>query len=263
MIMKILAPVAIVVLCYLINPMLGLAATVLGLAATAFYFLPNFYAIRGNALSSKRDFEGALKWYKKAYDTGRASDNLQMVYAILLMRLGNPEPAEKILDSIARKKTAKPEIKRQAKQYRALLYCKLGRMDEAMEEARDAFETVKNTTTYGIMGYFMLLTGAPADETLKLCEEGYEYNGDDRDIVDNLAAACIRAGQYERAREYTLKLMEKHPDFVEAFYHGALAEAKLGNKKQAKEYLAKIPECHRTYMTTIPQQEIDALAASL
>ena len=113
------------------------------------------------------------------------------------------------------------------------------------------------------MGYFMHLTNAPAEETLKLCREAYEYNEDDRDILDNLALAYYRAGQYEKAKEYTDKMTREHTAFVEAFYHGALVEAALGNTDKAREYLAKLPECRRTYMTTVSQEEIDALAEKL
>ena len=263
MLMKILLPLAAVFVCYMINPIFGLIATVAALFICVYYYLPNFYAVRGNNLFSQGDMQGAEKWYKRAVNTGRASDKLKMAYGILLLRTGKPESAERQLNELARKKTAKPEIKQQAKQYRCMAYCKQGRMDEAMEEAQELFEVSKNTITYGIMGYFMHLTNAPAEETLKLCEEAYEYNADDRDILDNLALAYYRAGQYEKAKEYTDKMVEENPTFVEAFYHGALVEEALGNTDKAREYLTKIPECRRTYMTTVSKEEIDALAEKL
>ncbi len=263
MLMKVLLPLAAVFVCFMINPIFGLIASFAALLICLYYFLPNLYAVQGNKLFSKGDLQGAEKWYNRAVNTGRASDKLKLAYGILQLRSGKPEAAQRQLDELARKKSAKPEIKQQAKQYRCMAYCKQGRMDEAMEDAQELFEVTKNTITYGIMGYFMHLTDAPADETLKLCEEAYEYNADDRDIVDNLALAYYRAGQYEKAKEYTDKLVENNPTFVEAFYHGALVEEALGNMDKAREYLKKLPECNRTYMTTVSQEAIDTLTERL
>lgn len=263
MLKKALLPIAAVIICYFVNPVLGLVATVIGLAITAYCLMPNIYAFNGNKAFSDGDLEAANKWYSRCIGTGRASDGLKLAYAFLLLRSGKPVESERVLNEIARKKTAKPEDKLRARQYRCMAYCKQNRMDEAMEEAQELFRDYKTTMTYGIMGYFMLLTNAPIDETVKLCEEACAYNSDDRDILDNMALAYYRAGELKKAQEYTEKLMETSPTFVEAFYHGALVENKLGNKDKAREYLAKIPECKRSYMTTVSQEEIDALATEV
>ena len=133
-------------------------------------------------------------------------------------------------------------------------------MDEAMEDAKELFSESKNTVTYGIMGYFMQLVNAPLDETLALCEEAYDYNSDDRDIVDNLVLALIRNGSLDRAKELAADLVEKNPNFVEAYYHSALCEARLGNKAAARELLSHIPDCRRTYLTTVSEEEIEKLS---
>ena len=136
-------------------------------------------------------------------------------------------------------------------------------MYEAMEEAQDFFADVKNTITYGIMGYFMHITGAPAEDTLKLCLEAYDYNADDRDIADNLALAYIRAGKNAEAAELADKIIEKNPEFVEGYYHGAQANIALGNRKKAKEQLSHISACNRTSMTTVSEEEVGKLAEEL
>lgn len=263
MLKKILLPLAVIVICFMINPILGAVSTVVVGVFAAYYYLPNIYAIQGNKAYAAGNLSKAEGWYNKAIATGRANDELKIAYSILLMRSGKPIEAERYLDEIARKKVVKPEIKQQAKQYRCMAYCKQGRMDEAMEDAREIFEVTKNTITYGIMGYFMLLTNAPLDETIMLCEEACDYNSDDRDILDNMALAYYRAGNLDKAKKYTDKLTEEFPTFVEAFYHGALVEKALGNIEKAREYISKIPECKRTYMTTVPEEDVELLTNEL
>ena len=210
MVKKLLLPFAAIVIGFIINIWLGLAITAVLLIYTVYTKLPNFYAIYANKLFSENDSQGAIKWYKRAIKTGRASDNLKLAYSMLLLRTGFPKDAQAQLDLLASSKTVTPQIKSQAKQYRCLAYYKQGRMDEAMEDAKELFSEMKNTITYGIMGLFMLLTDAPIDETVELCEEACDYNSDDRDILDNMALAYYRAGRYEEAKECTDRLTGEH-----------------------------------------------------
>ncbi|MBQ7794859.1 MAG: tetratricopeptide repeat protein, partial [Clostridia bacterium] len=235
---NILFMLVLTVVCFYITPIAGLIASVIFLIYAAYRYLPNFYAISGNKKYSQGDIQGALARYKKAIETGRADDKLKTAYSLLLLRNGYPEGAERGLDEVIRNKQGKAEDKRTARQYRCMAYCKQGRMDEAMEDAKELFSESKNTVTYGIMGYFMQLVNAPLDETLALCEEAYDYNSDDRDIVDNLVLALIRNGSLDRAKELAADLVEKNPNFVEAYYHSALCEARLGNKAAARELLS-------------------------
>mgnify|MGYP000164043595 CR=1 FL=1 len=68
-----------------------------------------------------------------------------------------------------------------------MVYYKQGRLDEAIEDAQSMMnEGYRNSSIYGMLGYFKLLRNDDLDETTKLCEEAYDYNSDDRDIKDNL-----------------------------------------------------------------------------
>ncbi len=246
--------------CYFINIWLGLLVTAVFVIYFGYKYLPDICAVMGSRAYVDKGINPALRWYRRALATKRASDKIKISYALLLLRTGSPEAAEKQFDEVIVSKSAKAEDKRAAKQYRCMAYCKEGRMDEAMEDATALFAEVKNTLTYGIMGYFMHLLDAPTEETLALCEEGYSYNSDDRDITDNLVLALIRCGELERAKELAASLRENHPHFVEAYYHSALIEQKLGNNEAAREYLSHIPDCKRTYLTTISEEEISALS---
>lgn len=260
---KIIALPVAIVLAFLINWRIGIVVSAVGILYGVYRLVPVFYIRKGNEAYANRDMDGAVRWFKKAAEYRNASDQHKLGYALLLMRAGRLERAEAVLNGIARDKSAKKEDRLAAREYRAMVYAKQGRTGEAMEEAQDFFADVKNTITYGIMGYFMHLTGAPADDTLKLCLEAYEYNGDDRDIADNLALAYIRTGEYAKAAELADALTEKNPEFVEGYYHGAQANMMLGNREKAKEQLSHIASCNRTFMTTVSEDEVRKLTEEL
>ena len=260
---KVIAIPVLVGLSFLINWKIGLVVSAAAILYGVYRLIPTIYIRKGNEAYANKDLNGAIKWFKKAAESKSASNQHRLGYALLLMRAGRFETSEAILNGVARDKSAKPEDRLAAREYRAMNYAKQGRLDEAMEEAQDFFADVKNTITYGIMGYFMHITGEPAEDTLKLCLEAYDYNADDRDIADNLALAYIRAGKNAEAAELADKIIEKNPEFVEGYYHGAQANIALGNRKKAKEQLSHISACNRTSMTTVSEEEVGKLAEEL
>ena len=196
--------------------------------------------------------------------TKRASAQISLSYGILLLRCGHPDEALNVFNTIILYSNSKDYIKNQAKQYRTLTYYKLGQENEALEEAQEIFDKYKNSVSYALLCYLKLATNLPVDEVLPLCEEAYEYNSDDRDIVDNLALANIRSGNYEKAKELVDIMLEKFPAFTEAYYHGAVLYKKLGDLNKARELLNSIDKkCRRTYLTTVSLEEIEDLKNSL
>jgi tetratricopeptide (TPR) repeat protein len=246
------------------SSLLGTVAVTLILAYILYVNIPTFYSIKGNKEINDGNYEKALLAFKKAVDTKRASGAIHLSYGMLLLRCGKPEDSVSVFNSIILYSKAKDNIKHQAKQYRVLAYHKLGQTEDALEEAQEIFESYKNTISYGLLCYLKLANNQPIDEVLPLCEEAYDYNSDDRDIVDNLTLANIRKGNYEKAKELVDTMLEKFPAFTEAYYHGAVVYKKLGDINKARELLNAIQEnCRRTYLTTVSLEEIEELKNSL
>jgi tetratricopeptide (TPR) repeat protein len=260
---KYIVGIAAVVICFFVKP--WLAAIVIALAVIYMIYsnIPSFYASAGNRAYQDGDYEGALAKYKKACDTGRAKLMIRTTYAFVLMRCGKFEEAENVLNSILALKALKPEQRALAEEYRCMVYYRTGRLEEALEDAEELFKSYKNSSMYGMLGYFKLISGAPLDEVRAFCEEAYEYNSDDRDIVDNMAIVCYKLGDYKAAKEYADELMEKNPSFVEAYYHSALIAEALGDTKRALEYLDKVDGCVRSAMTTVSEEQICELKERL
>lgn len=256
--------IVIVVMLFKMNWIYGLIALGVLLAIVIYLLIPTFYITKGNTAYNNNDFKGAKKWYKKAIDTKRTSIKTKVTYTRILLKTGDNDEAEKVLDNILRYSGIKPADKNLAKQQRCMVYYRQNRLDEAYDDATEIFEEgYKNSLMYGMIGFFKLLRNDPIDETLDFCLEAYDYDDENRDILDNLSICYYRKGDYEKADEISKRVMELNPKFVEAYYHGAQIALKCGDFKYAKECIDKIPSCTRSEMTTVSEEEIEKLSKEI
>lgn len=221
-----------------------------------FKLIPTVLKVSAMRAIAKGNNGRAVALYKMAAHIFGGNNQYKTEYALVLMRFGEFGQAETILNGIILDRKIAQKDKINAKTYRAMARHKLGRTVEALEDMTELFETSKITVVYGMLGYLKQLSG---DAELDFCKEAYEYNGEDRDICDNLLVAYIRTGDFENADKIAADLREKYPQFVEAFYHSALLELKKGNAKTAKEFLDRTAECRRSMLTTVSEDDINAL----
>lgn len=241
----------------------GIIVSVLALGFVIYKAIPTVYAFLGNSAYNKDDEEKALAFYDKAVSTGRSGAAIAITYVLMLMRTGKMDKALSVVNNIIADRKTKLQEKYTAKQYRSLIYFKQGDKEEALQDAYEIFEECKNTTMYGLLGYLKLACDEPIPETLDFCKEAYDYNDEDRDIVDNLVLAYYKNGEYDKAEELASDLVEMSPKFVEAYYHSALIATAKGDNTKAKELLEHIGECTRTALTTVSEEEIDNLKREL
>ena len=249
----------VIMLLFRLSPLVGaIAATVL-IIFVAYICRAQLYTFKARKAYADGKFAESKRQYQKAIKTGKATPEMKIEFADTLMRTGHFEDAEQILNNILREKI-KPETEKVAKLRRCMVYYKTDNFNEAYADAMELYnEGMKNTYLYGLLGYFKMQISKDGDETLNFCKEAYEYNSDDRDIMDNLAICYYNRGEYEKAKEFSDKIMEENPQFVEAYYHGALIENALGNYEKSMEYIEKIPNCRWSEMTTVSKEEVEAL----
>lgn len=243
-----------------------LGIVVIGLIAFMLYKLnyAAFLEMRANAEMQQKNFESALKLYEKAYESKDRKFSVDISYSRALSRTGNSEKALEILNNILGL-NLKREVKVVAKETRCLVNYKLGKLDEAYEEAYELFYESNHTTStmHALLGLLMLEKNGVTKETTNFCEKAYEYDSDSRDIVDNLAVCCYSNGDYKRGFELCEALTDEHPKFVEGWYHGSQMLDKLGDRKKALEYARKALEGDRNSMTTVSEEDIKALIRKL
>ena len=223
--------------------------------------IPLIYSIRANAMFSEGRYRKAAELYKKANKRDNTKFNLRYYYACALMRTGDFDEAEAILNGVIRdKKRIKEADKNTARMQRCMVYLRQGRKAEAIESATELFESgYKNSNMYAMIGYFKIMSNEPQKSVTAFCEEAYEYNNEHRDIMDNLSICYMREGRYAEAKELSDKLMELSPTFVEAFYHGAEIALKCNDYDRARELAKGIDSCHMSAMTTVSREEIREL----
>ncbi len=218
---------------------------------------------RANAEFNNRNFDKAMSLYKKAYKSGHRKYDVDISYAQALLRLGEPEKALKILNDLLGLRITK-ELRRPATQARCMVYYKLGRLDEAYEDALELFEDGYTTSNmYCLIGLLMLEKNEPIDKTLEFCEKAFDYDSDNRDNVDNLLVCYIKMHNLEKAKELADILTDAHPNFIEGWYHSAEVYYMLGNIEKTRDNLDHIKDCYRSYMTTVSEDEINALYEKL
>lgn len=222
---------------------------------------------KANLLYNQGKTDEALAIYEQYVNSGKASIDIRITYANLLIRCGYPEKTVEQMNKILSYSSAAlgEKNRESAKLTRSIANFKCGNGDEALSEAKEVFfeDGYKTIDSYCILTYIMIAMYEPTEEAVKLCEEAYDYDEDNRDIIDNLFICYYRLKDYEQAEELADILVRDYPEFVEAYYHGAVMQIRLGNTDKAREYINHTDECKRTYMTTVSEEEIDALKAAL
>ena len=244
-----------------IGGLIGFVACVAVIAYTGratFLFLAGSYKYNDNR-------ELGLKLMEKAYKTGKLSGERALTFAFLVLRDGQVDRADKLINKITYLK--KNEIKKGhlmlAKIHNALIMWKRGNLADAiiaLEELYD--EGYKSTTFYGTMGYFYILDGQ-LSKALQFNLEAYEYNSTNPIIQDNLATNYLALAEYDKAQEIYDKLLAQEPKFIEPYYNYAKLMEIRGNKGEAVNYYKKALEYEEKFLSTITHEDIKAKLEAL
>lgn len=244
---------------YKFNIFAGLAVTLILIGYGIYHYLPVIYRSRGAKCFSEAQYSDAKKWFKKAIDTGHAKGDVRIEYSYILLRTGDIDEAEQVVNNMLCYKI-KPEYRSRAIIQRCMCYYKKGNINEAIEDGMELYnDGYRSIMLYGMLGFFKILKNPMAQETFDFCQEAMEYADDDRDIMDNILICYYNRGEYDKAKELSDKVLEAKPKFIEAWYHAAQIDEKMGNYEDALEKLSHIKECNRSFMTTISKEEVEAL----
>jgi Flp pilus assembly protein TadD len=250
--------VAAIIFAFKTHFLLGIALVLLLLGFAIFRARANYYAFRGTNLFSKGEYEQALVWFKKAYDSKPCPEAHQIGYAYILMRTGNAKQAEQILKQLQQTMNNKDNRIR-AQCNLATSYWLQGRKEECLVLLEEVFELYKNSLIYGNLGYFKILNG-DVEAALAFNLESYAYNSDDKTIIDNLALNYYLLGQIEQAEEIFAQLMPKSPNFADPHYYYALTLKQQGKTEEAIEQIQVALGKDLAFITPITRDEIEHAA---
>ena len=207
------------------------------------------------------DALGALRQFGSAVKMGGMSVNNRIMYSYLLLRAGELDRARTMLN-LLRMQGIKPADSNRVRAFLAIVYWKEGDIDLAIEVMEEIIANYRTTTMYQNLGLFYVLSGN-GERALEFCLEAYDYNSDDKIILDNLAQAHHLNGEHEQAAKVYGELMEKEPHFPEAYYGYGSVLIALGKRDEGIEMIEKSLEKNFTFLSVKQRHEVEEMLNDL
>lgn len=250
-----LATIAAVVLAFRFGYVPGFVVSAIVLAVLFIWQWPNILTLLGQRAYANGNNNKALRYLKAGHEHARAGAANSSAYAYILLRCGRADDAKVVANYALLSKRISDTDKNQVRQILSLICYKKGEYVEATKMMETIFETYKSTTVYGTLGYYKILAGS--EDMYSFNEEAYAYNSDNKVIIDNMVILHLKKGEYDEAQKLSQKSINAGNKGVEIYYHAAQAEEALGNNAQALEYYRMANSCTRSFMTTVPEKEIE------
>ena len=95
-----------------------------------------------------------------------------------------------------------------------------------IENLKNLHTQYEHTTVYETLGYFLILDKR-YEEALEYNLLAYEYDQDNKVIMDNLAQSYYFTGNIEKAKEVYTKLLDEDPGIPEPYYYYGLKDKTL------------------------------------
>lgn len=240
---------------FIIDTLLGIGFVIAGIIYLIKIRKASIYAFIAQVRYSKGFQEDAIKWFEKAIAVKGAKNGTKILYAYLLLKRGNVERSEKLINEIL---ASNPSVddKNLTKSNLALILWKKGQLEEAVGILEEIIKDFKTTNIYGSLGYFLILKG-DLQKALELNLEAYEYNNSNSIILDNLAHTYFLMGESDKAEEIFKKLMDNSPTFPEAYFDYGLLFEKTGRNEEAAQKFEKALTCKFSFLSTITIEGIN------
>ena len=142
--LKFILPLAALYFLYRFGFLYGLAGTVGFIVYLVYKRKIGIYASIGKLSYAKGDMDKAIKWYRKAASMQGASPDIIISYCYLLLKKGQTDESERILDDFMRRLSISEDKRNLAKSIKALITWKKGNLDQAIEMLE---EVIKNLET--------------------------------------------------------------------------------------------------------------------
>lgn len=218
----------------------------------------NLYALYARRLYVTGKADKAIKAFELADKMGKMSGENKMLFGYVLLREGDLDRARQVLTVASMNPLEKNGVKLRIKSLRALVAWKEGDVPLATEMLEEVAEVYKNTSVFQNLG-LMYIIGKNSEKAVEFCEMAYEYNSSDNILLDNLCEAYVLSGDYEKAEEHYKILMERKPEFPEAYYGYGFLKLKNGDKNEGLELIKKSLDMKFTYLSVMQKDEIEKI----
>jgi tetratricopeptide (TPR) repeat protein len=174
----------------------------------------------------------------------------------MLLKTGNIAKSEELLQKLLKDYPQSEDLPL-VKSNLSLVLWKKGELDAAIEILEDVMQNYKTSSTYGSLGYLLILKG-DLEKALQFNLEAFDFNNRDKIIRDNLGQNYYLLGNYEKAKEIYETLVEEAPAFPEPYFNYGLVLEKLGDTETALGMMKKALTFKFTYLSSISREEVEA-----
>jgi tetratricopeptide (TPR) repeat protein len=225
------------------------------------YFLwskrSSIYYKKGIKEINNRNYEKGLHLLEVAVSQGvKPMQEIRAAYAAL--KVGDVKKARTKLNMVLLNRNIKENFKNEAKCILAIVCVNQGEVEEAREILDKLHKTYKNTNFYATFGFVAILTGDREYYT-KINEEAYDYNKDSPVICDNYAHTLYLNGEFDQSEELYQAMIEKTPNFPEAYFNYALVLIEKNNIEKAVEMLESALTKEFFGITTIKREQVEVM----
>jgi tetratricopeptide (TPR) repeat protein len=257
MLFKIILFLVVLFILATIQPVLFVLLILGGLIYLAYRYYPDMCELIGRLVYGRTgDLNAAIRWLERAEKTDRAKPKTTNAYAFLILKSGDMERAETIVDDLLNRNLPDSD-RHHAETTYALILWKKGQLDEAIELLETALsENYRTSNLYASLGY-MLLEKGNLQRAMEVNVEAYDYDDDNTVILDNFATTYLRHGELEKAERIYEQLMEKNPHFPEAYYGYAQLLVAQDNEKDALEAMDQALAKDFSFLSTVSREQVE------
>lgn len=252
---KLVLPIVLTIILFNFSKIAGIIGIIAYIGYLVVSGRPRYYAMAGKKCYDAGDMKGAAEWFEKCYKSGNANISLKASYAYILLKAGETDKAHEVLKPLLNVKMSSDEEITVKSNY-ALVLWKKNDIDGAVDVMERLLEKYKNTLVYENLGYFLMLKG-DFNRALELNLEAYNYNSDDKIIMDNLGQNYFMLGDNDKSIEIYEKLMDRKPEFPEPYYYYGCALAASGRLKEGLEAMKKGVDYKFSPLSTIDKEQME------
>lgn len=223
---------------------------------TVYRNFPTLQATKGSRAYNAGNTEMAMKYFQKAVKHPFAKPYIKSSYGYVLLREGNLEEAERYLLEAESSKMKDPRFRYNNILNMAILEWKKGNLPKAIEIVEGIQEEYRNSIMYEILGYLYIAEG-DFEKALAFNKEAYEYNREDKVIVDNLAQSYFFLGQEDKAEALYRESID-YIKFPEAHYYYGQILHKKGDYLGAHEAYRTALRLKMSFLSIITKEDIEA-----
>jgi len=253
---NVVIPIALIFSAFRYRLFLGVLASSLYIIYIYYINQTRIFEILGKYCYSKGNIQKGLFWFRKAYESKRATPYTMVLYAYILLKNSDIEQADEILSKLMQSNLSFADEMNVKSNY-ALVLWKKGLIDEAVKLLEEVLEKYEHTTVYGSLGYLLIVAG-DLDKALDFNLKAYEYNNLNTIIIDNLAQVHYLRGEYDKSMELYEKLMTLKPAFPEAYYNYGLVLLEFKRYQEAYDSMKKALDYDFSYLSTVSKSEVES-----